>query len=313
MTTTADLLQNARPPIDDEAIDKALADLDSKIWEWTDALKSAHSQLRAAFAVRPPVAAAPPQRPSAALFETLGSSLSEAAAAAHLPKAPPLPDWATRSGAAAAAASAPPPPPMADSEWPTPPPKPSNLPALAPEQPRFGAVGTPTAEEEAQRMEWPQWPPAPPAPAAPPAGEPGTGVMAWPTNQPAWQSNAVPAGPPQPQSWPSWTPTNTAPGAAAPGGAAKGSNVRASKAPKAVRQAVPEGPTAEERARKAAEEEERLSQLEEAISRRVRLLRRLDPDTPIEKLIEKATQSAAEAAAAPKEDKSSGSSWWRRK
>jgi len=92
--------------------------------------------------------------------------------------------------------------------------------------------------------------------------------------------------------------------------------VRASRAPKAVRTTMTEGPTPEERAAKAAAEEQLLSGLEDTIARRVRLLRRLDPDTAIEKLIEKARQGHAEAMASAKtqparDDKSS--SWWRRK
>jgi hypothetical protein len=91
--------------------------------------------------------------------------------------------------------------------------------------------------------------------------------------------------------------------------------VTASKVPKAVRPTVPDRPTPEERAAKAAAEEALLSALVESVSRRVRLLRRLDPDSPIEQLIEKAIQGQAEAAAAapPKDERLSLSSWWRRK
>ncbi len=81
-----------------------------------------------------------------------------------------------------------------------------------------------------------------------------------------------------------------------------------------MRQTLTEGPTPEERAQKAAAEEALLSGLEDAIARRVRLLRRLDPDTQIEKLIEKARQGHAEAMAAqPQQSKDDKSSWWRRK
>lgn len=274
--TAAEILRNAQPPADDGLIEKALADLDAKIGEWTDSLRSAQTQLRGAFSSPRPVVA---QRPSAALFDAVPRTLSEAAAAAHIPSPPPLPDWS-----ALGAAVTPP-------AW--------NPPAGAP----------PAAEA------WPQ-------PAAPMAADPSTtGVMPWPTTtgptSVSWPDSSSSTSP-GPQAWPTWTPTDvsaSAPAAKSDVHAAPGSGVRATKAPKAVRPPVPEGPTPEERAAKAAAEEAQLSQLDEAVARRVRLLRRLDPDTPIEKLIEKAVQGQAEAAAAApaKDEKSSGSSWWRRK
>ena len=83
--TASEILQNSRPPVDDGMIEKAISDLDLKIWEWADALKSAHTQLRSAFAVRANA------RPSESLFESVPVGLSAAAAAAHVPSPPPMP------------------------------------------------------------------------------------------------------------------------------------------------------------------------------------------------------------------------------
>ena len=85
--TAAEILRNAEPPADDGLIDKAIAELDVRIWEWADALKSAHTQLRGAFATKP-------VRPSARLFEDAPpapSALSAAAAAAHIASPPSMP------------------------------------------------------------------------------------------------------------------------------------------------------------------------------------------------------------------------------
>jgi hypothetical protein len=143
--------------------------------------------------------------------------------------------------------------------------------------------------------------------------------MQWPTSQQTnWpESGSAPGSAPSagPQAWPTWNPNDAS--SAAQQQAKKSGGVRATKAPKAVRPLIADGPTPEERAQKAAAEEALLSELEDAIARRVRLLRRLDPDTAIEKLIDKARQGHAEAAsaAAGKDDRSSSSSssWWRRK
>jgi hypothetical protein len=82
--------------------------------------------------------------------------------------------------------------------------------------------------------------------------------------------------------------------------------VKAAKAPPAK----PPGPTPEELAARAEAENAQLAQLDEATVRRVKLLRRLDPDAPMDKLIEKARQAHQSAEAGPKDEKSS---WWRRK
>jgi hypothetical protein len=294
--TAAEILQNALPPSDDGIIEKALADLDAKMWEWTDALKSAQTQLRNAFALRPvPVAAPapPPTRPSARLYDDGPMpSLAASAAAAHIPSLPPLPEWMTTTTKPDASAwAATPPPPSAPSR---------------PQQQSSAFQNLPSSNE---------WPQPSQQHAAPPAQDSGAGTMQWPTTPSGgnWPTEN-PSASTGPQQWPTWSPTDSSGGSSTP--SAKKSSVRATKAPKAVRPIV-EGPTPEERAHKAATEEVLLSELEETIARRVRLLRRLDPDTPIERLIDKAKQGQAEAQASapPKEDKSSSSSssWWRRK
>lgn len=305
--TAADLLRSSLPPTDDGVIEKAIAELDLKIWEWTDALKSAQAQLRSAFAVRPA------GKPSAALYEGISPTLSQAAAAAHIPSPPTPPQWAALGPSNEAAQ---------ETRWNPP------SPASSESQPAFAAEPSTFAPTPSA----PAFQPAPaafaPAPSAPPAQEWGqtshsspfgghgmqaneaapAGAMQWPTAPGgSWpETPAMPAS--GAQAWPTWTPTD----AAAP--PVKKSGVRAQRAPKSIRQTLPEGPSPEERAQKAAAEEALLSGLEDAIARRVRLLRRLDPDTPIEKLIDKARQGHAEAqvasANAPKDDKSS---WWRRK
>ncbi len=346
MTTAAELLRSAQPPADDGLIDKAIADLDARIWEWTDALKSAHAQLRAAFAARPPA------RPSESLFEsvpqgfssarsalkeTIGASdatdtpiaevaapaalppevaealaeatgtgdapvppmpasLKEAAAAAHIPSPPPMPASLKE---AAAAALIPSPPPM-PAEWTAPPAPPTqNSPAWTPAHGGHGmSANEPSAPMPAA---WPE----------PPGfrGEaPSAGVMQWPSAPGAasWPDPSGQKSPTGSQEWPTWTPA----GSSTPKKTLTGPPKKAVKPSKAVF----DGPTPEERAQKAAAEEATLAQLDDAVARRVRLLRRLDPDTPVEKLIEKAKQGQAEAAAqSPAREEKSSSSWWRRK
>src|SRR5689334_13848937 len=104
--TAAEMLREAEPPADDSLIEKAIADLDVKIWEWADALKSAHTQLRTAFAVRPG------GRPSAALYDNPPpTSLAASAAAAHIPSPPPMPkEWTAPPSPAGAPWATPPPP-----------------------------------------------------------------------------------------------------------------------------------------------------------------------------------------------------------
>ena len=293
--TAAEILRSAEPPSDDGVIEKAIAELDVKIWEWTDALKSAQAQLRSAFAVRPvPV---PRPQPAPMFDEAVAGSLSAAAAAAHIPT-PPLPQWT------------PPPPPTDIPAWS---PSPQSTPALSGHTSAFQQ--TPSASPPNQ---WPQ-------PSAPQQGGHGMGSegasdqpMQWPSaTTVSWPDASGSSSSGGTQQWPTWTPTDLSQSSAS---SPKKSSVRATKAPKAVRPPVQQGPTPEERAQKAAAEEAMLAQLEDAIARRVRLLRRLDPDTPIEKLIEKAKQGAAEtsSSATAKDDKSSSSassssSWWRRK
>jgi hypothetical protein len=146
---------------------------------------------------------------------------------------------------------------------------------------------------------------------------PSTPASTWPSSPSGAGSGATP----QALEWPTWTPTDPSAPASSSSTSAKkaatpatpaATGPAAKKAAKGARP-VPEGPSPEERAQKAAAEEALLSELEDAIARRVRLLRRLDPDTPIEKLIDKARQGQAEASSqtSGREDKSS--SWWRRK
>lgn len=320
--TAAEILRSAQPPADDGMVEKAIADLDLKIWEWTDALKSAQAQMRNAFATRPI------SRPSSVLYEGV-NALSAAAAAAHIPTPATQPDWSALSAAAAAAhvptPSTPPewtaPAPSAGVHAPasTPPPVWSGTPGGADSAWAGGAApaATPAAFQQQSNPAANEWPVRPAQQhgghgmGVPDQASEAGGAMAWPTaNIGNWPESSPAAPAAGSQAWPTWTPSDPAGGVA--DGSKKSSSVRATKAPKAVRQTLPEGPTPEERARKAAAEEALLSGLEEAVARRVRLLRRLDPDTAIEKLIEKARQVHTEAASSTpaKDDKSS---WWRRK
>jgi hypothetical protein len=286
--TAAEILRNAEPPVDDGLIDKAIAELDVRIWEWADALKSAQTQLRTAFATKP-------VRPSARLFEdttSAPSALSAAAAAAHIPSPPPMPsEWTTAASASAPASSAP------------------GMPAEAPWASTHGGHGMSSGTSgPAPQQAWPE----PHSRQSNTGSQPSDGgTMTWPaaaTN--AWPSSPSSTTSSNVQEWPTWTPTDLSK-------TTEPAKKTQSSAPpkKGAKQAraFPEGPSPEERAQKAAAEEALLSELEDAIARRVRLLRRLDPDTPIEKLIDKARQGQAEATTAPqgKDDKSS--SWWRRK
>ena len=301
--TAAEILRNAEPPADDGLIDKAIAELDVRIWEWADALKSAHTQLRGAFATKP-------QRPSARLFEDAPPPASALGASS-------APAATSSLSAAAAAATIKSPPPM-PAEWTATPVSPTipsakdapGMPAEAPWAPAHGGHGmssqTPPA---AGGQSWPE----PHAFRQAESTPSSAGVMQWPSPPSggasaggAWPTATNTAG--GVQEWPTWTPND---GSKTGDASKKGSSAPQKKAKQA--RPMPEGPSPEERAQKAAAEEALLSELEDAIARRVRLLRRLDPDTPIEKLIDKARQGQAEASTAPqaKEDKSS--SWWRRK
>jgi hypothetical protein len=281
--TAAEILRSAEPPVDDGMIDKAIAELDVRIWEWAEALKSAHTQLRGAFATKPP-------RPSARLFDdepAVAPSLSAAAAAAHIPSPPPMPaEWTAPPSAAKSPASDSP------SAW--------------------AATGGHGISSSGPASHNPAWPTESARQDAAPAGQ--GGAMQWPTtNTGSWPASSPPSQSSPSggvQEWPTWTPTELSPTSGQATKTITSAPVR--KGPRV--KPVQEGPSPEERAQKAAAEEALLSELEDAIARRVRLLRRLDPDTPIEKLIDKAKQGQAEAAQTrqAKEDKSS-SSWWRRK
>lgn len=312
--TAAEILRSAEPPSDDGLIEKAIADLDLRIWEWADALKNAHSQLRGAFAARPAaepisasvaatiVATTPGQRPSASLYEIAPSNpnLSAAAAAAHISSPPPMPaEWTAPPAAAGA------------TDWA------AAAAATQGRDPKWSTPGGHGASSGGNTSNW-----AGPAASASQgvqlsdSQEAGQGgVMSWPTTSAAgWPDSSGTSAPSSgPQAWPTWSPTDSSASASSSQAKKGGSSApaRSGKPAKAARPAV-EGPSPEERAQKAAAEEALLSQLEDVIARRVRLLRRLDPDTPIEKLIDKAKQGQAEttSAASAKDDKSS---WWRRK
>lgn len=302
--TAAEILRNAQPPADDALIEKAIAELDNKIWEWTDALKSAHAQLRSAFAVRPPT-----PRPSTALYDDaplVTPNLQAAAAAAHISAPPPMPaEW-----------TAPVAPPPMPAEWAAPPPPAQQW---SPSHGGHGAAnnGPGSSQPQAPAANWAQ-PSGPGSQGFQPADNSASssGVMQWPsaTANP-WPDSSTSTPSAGPQSWPTWTPTDLSGGSSGGGQEKRSTQSPSSRPPKVkVPKPVLQGPSAEERAQKAAAEETLLSELEDAIARRVRLLRRLDPDTAIEKLIEKAKLGHAEAmAAAPAKDDKSSSSWWRRK
>src|SRR6185369_13049359 len=240
--TAADLLRNAQPPSDDGLIEKAIAELDVKLFEWTDALKSAHAQLRSAFAVRPA------SRPSQALYDNVATGAAPAspplaaappplaalAAAAHMPSAAPLPQWAappvTEADAAAWSDPLQPVPDVpAPSPWTQAPPAPSS--AWAPSAPAAFQDSRPPSSGS----EWPQS--QPPSPfgghgisSGASAQQPST--VAWPTAPSGNWPEAPPTNTNGPQAWPTWNPTDTS--ASGP----KKSSVRASRAPKAVRQTL---------------------------------------------------------------------------
>lgn len=326
--TAAEILRSAAPPPDDELIEKAIADLDTKIWEWADALKHAHEQLQVSFAppaapvasqaaeapaAPPPAAKQPAARPSAALYDIApsSSSLSAAAAAAHIPSPPPMP-----------------------AEWTAPPVADGASDRLAKDMPWRGKDADEEAASPSSPEVRPAWPESPAAvsarmpaevPPSQPASSDSSGVMAWPTAPSGgWPDSSTSSsqGGTDAQPWPTWTPTDTSAAGSAAGSAKpvrKGAGgkpvhqrmaTRQNKAP--IKTSV-EGPSPEEKARRAAEEEALLAKLDDAIARRVRLLRRLDPDTPINQLIDKAKQGQAEAAAAPSTTGDGKSSWWRRK
>lgn len=276
--SAAEILLLAEPPADDTAIEKALADLDVKIWTWTDAMMSAQAALRSAYAQRP----APTF--SASTYEDTATSFT---APAFQP-ASPVPGFA-------------PPPPHAP-----PPPSAPSYSGGSDWRPTFVGQG----QGEGGGNAWPtpndNW-----SPAGQAAGTPAT--PAWSASgTPAWSPPpAAPQAPPPaaPSAWSGAGWAQPDPGATPASGAGR-KPVKQAKSVK-VAAAKPMGPTPEELASRAAEEEAALARLDEATARRVRLLRRLDPDTPIEKLIEKARQAHAQAGDTGAKDEKS--SWWRRK
>jgi hypothetical protein len=279
--SAAELLLSAEPPVDDADIEKALADLDVKIWTWTDAMMSAQAALRNSYAQRPAV------YPPMGQFDD-ADTVPGPAVPAYTPAAP-----------AENASFAPAPSgfgqPHTGNEW----------------RPTFvdssSGGGEPAAA--ASTAAWPtgNWPtqadavPAPPAASA--GGWPSAGGGQW---KPASSTPAATT-----PDWSSWSgagsPSQGA-GDTGSGGSPRKSakQVKAAKAPPIK----PAGPTPEELAARAEAETAQLAQLDEATVRRVKLLRRLDPDAPMEKLIEKARQAHQPTEAGPKDEKSS---WWRRK
>jgi len=275
--TTIEVLRAAEPPADDGSIEQALTDLDVKIWTWTDAMLSAQTFLKRALTGREALGAAttasiarPQPVPQAATI-SIAPSLDA-------PAAPPLAsafdggDWKPQVVTEVPAASEPAPAGWpAQNGWASSPAQPQPQPQQPPQ-----LQAQPTQWGIPQPMNWPsnpgEWPAAAPSTAA---------AVEWPS-----------------MSWPSSEGANAAPPPVE----------EAPAKPKIKEKPVKTGPTDEELAARAAHEQEVLAALDETTARRVRLLRRLDPDAKIEQLVEKARQTSAEPA-----DKNDKSSWWRRK
>jgi len=279
--TAADALRSAEPPVDDGGIDKALADLDVKIWTWTDAMLTARAAIKRSLAHKE-------------IFSRGGEFTIGPDAAGVAPvmtaagaMSPPAPSPVTPDPAVPAAVSpfdaqpldAPQPPPAFGSNWDQP---------QQPEQP--AAQGSFVQQAASSSGEW--------APA---------GSMQWPS---ADSKDNQGSGDVVPLAWPSvpsqgnWAPAEK-PGTTPPPAASSKPAERARK-PAPPRLSPEE---AEARAERAAREEAMLAALDETSARRVRLLRRLDPDADIEQLIEKASQTQSREAEKPNDK----ASWWRRK
>lgn len=270
--TAADALRSAEPPVDDGGIDKALADLDVKIWTWTDAMLSARAAIKRSLAHKE-------------IFSRGGEYSLDPDAAGVAPAM-------AASGAVA--------PPAFEPAQPAPPAS----------VPRFDAPG----QAPAFGSNWGQTPAQPqqPAPSGQASASSGgewapAGPMQWPS---AESTNNTGSGDVVPLAWPSvpsqggWNGSEKT--AAALPAATQGKSSERIKKPAPPRLSPEE---AEARAERAAREEAMLAALDETSARRVRLLRRLDPDADIEQLIEKASQTQSRESEKP----SDKAPWWRRK
>lgn len=315
--TAAQILRAAEPPTDDGGIDQALADLDVKIWTWADAMLSAQAAIRRALAHKDLFA-----RGGEYMIAT-GAVPPAAIPTIPMVATPPPPPPQPSAYTAPAWASGPPPGPAAA---PAPPPPIQLAPLVSSPQAAASGwaptlIGTPLSPSEGQAPEAAAWGQPIPMP-----GDTSPGAVVWPSapqNSPApvvippWDGAAPDpsmgsGGGQNTYSWPAGSPDNVW-----PGNPNAGSSVPSQQSPAAgaapgrqKKAAAPQisAEDAEARAAKAAEEEAMLAALDEASARRVRLLRRLDPDAEIEHLIEKAKQTQPREA-----EKTDKPSWWRRK
>ncbi|MBI5503703.1 MAG: hypothetical protein HY899_02805 [Deltaproteobacteria bacterium] len=296
--TAAEALRSAEPPVDDGGIDQALADLDIKIWTWTDAMLSARAAIKRSLAHK--------EIFSRGGEYSIGSGPAAGVAAQPMAQPPASAQGFTpfgQPGAASGAGVAPTPSFEAHES------------AAA-----FGASwGSTQADGAPLQIQQPAGPAVVSPYAAPStSGEwaPG-GAMPWPSADSSTASN--PAGEVIPVAWPSVTPEGSwkstetqSPAAAAP---PVHQSATAAKSAERAKKPAPPRISPEEtaaRAARAAREEALLASLDETSARRVRLLRRLDPDADIEQLVEKASQSQPrEGDKSDKTDKTA--SWWRRK
>gem|GEM_PF-2228575 len=298
--TAAEALRSAEPPVDDGGIDQALAELDVKIWTWTDAMLSARAAIKRSLAHRE-------------IFSR-GGEYSIGAGAAQPPVAKPL---IARNAPPFGQSFADVAPPEAAPAFVAPAP---SFNAAEPDRAFGAAWGRHTPAENVSLPGQVQQPAGPAANSdAVPSANGGwapTGAMQWPsTDSSTSASNAAEI---TPLAWPSpasdgasaW-PTSESSGADAASTTASSSKTLG-RMPERTKKTAPPRISPEEteaRAARAAHEEALLAALNETSARRVRLLRRLDPDADIEQLIEKANQ--AQSRESEKIDKSS--SWWRRK
>ncbi|HYC56282.1 MAG TPA: hypothetical protein VEL28_15205 [Candidatus Binatia bacterium] len=267
--TAIEVLRSAEPPAEDGSIDQALTDLDVKIWTWTDAMLSAQTFLKRTLSSKEVLGAVAPTIVRSKPQPVASLAPAEPVVAAPL-VAPAAGDaeWRPQVVGEAAAPVAAPP------QW-APPPSSWERPAQQQNE-QWGAP---------QPMQWPsnnsnEW-------AAAPAATQGT-TTEWPSTATAWPSSDS---------------SNLFQSMEKPA-----EEAAAAPKPKVKEKPVKMGPSDEELAARAAHEQEVMAALDETTARRVRLLRRLDPDAKIEQLVEKARQTSAEAS-----DKNDKASWWRRK
>ncbi len=257
-TTTSELLRSVETPVDDGGIDKALADLDVKIWSWTDAMSSARAAIKRTLTPRREVAHGSGEN---SVEPGTGEALAaEAAALTAQAAAVPVPTqafgFAVESGMPAPVVTSPYAPSSSNGDW-----------------------------------------------AA-------TGSMQWPSGQSATNSNSSDvASLVWPSSAPGLTwPTTEMPRAAENPPPTVASSAASEKFTDFARKSAPARVSLEEAASRADREDALLADLDEPVVRRVRLMRRLDPDTDIEQLIEKARQAQPQES-----EKAKNTSWWRRK